>query len=76
MKSVTLDQDRYGPICRPNLYNSILVDILLKKVRHEKCDPRISMNSRIDLLICFGCQNYGLIPHVKPSTLVPQLKNT
>ena len=31
--------DPLGPFDRPNLYNYILTEILLRKVRHEKCDP-------------------------------------
>ena len=77
MKSVTLDQYRYGPICRLNLYNPIFVDILLKKVRHEKCDPRISMNSRINLFFrrlcliwrpCCGTLSEQWPPSCKRST--------
>ena len=32
-------EDRLCPVDRQNLHNSTLIEILLKKVRQEKCDP-------------------------------------
>ena len=36
--------DPLGRVDRPDFHNYILIEILLKKVRHRKCDPLFVKN--------------------------------